>query len=104
MILQAPEQMLVNYFPMETGDFALTGELTPPLKASRRPPSADADVGSRPGEGYKIYHSRDVFGSVPGEYETLVTRGAGLLQIPPEYLEGLVEKFERRKLYRKPSA
>ncbi|KAE9389637.1 hypothetical protein BT96DRAFT_866263, partial [Gymnopus androsaceus JB14] len=105
-VLQGQKQMLADYFPVnKTFDSPRSGEFSPPLKLSRRPPNAD-DIGMtglpRPGEKYSIYHSRDALGSVPDEYEMVIKRGSELVQIPPEYLHGLVEKYERRKLWKKP--
>ncbi|KAJ3856373.1 hypothetical protein EV368DRAFT_32543 [Lentinula lateritia] len=105
--LQNQEQMLANYFPLNLGPSiaqnSITGECSPPLSAPlRRPPvQGPSNTFMMPGEKYTIFHSRDIFGSVPEEYEMLVRRGSNLVGIPEDYIDSLVEKYERRKLWQK---
>lgn len=54
------------------------------------------EEGLRPGEGYRIYHSRDVMGTLPEDYEMVLARGARWTGVEEEYLGGVVEKYERR--------
>ena len=49
-----------------------------------------------PGEGYAIYSSGDVLGSVPEEYEAVVERAARWTGVSGEYIYGVTEKYERR--------
>ncbi|KAJ3869410.1 hypothetical protein EV359DRAFT_30132 [Lentinula novae-zelandiae] len=107
--LQNQEQMLANYFPLNLGPSiaknSITGECSPSLSAPlrRRPPvQGPSNTFMMPGEKYTIFHSRDIFGSVPEEYEMLVRRGSNLVGIPEDYIDSLVEKYERRKLWQKP--
>jgi hypothetical protein len=48
-----------------------------------------------------MYNSRDIFGSAAKEYEIIVQRGSDLVGVPKDYIDGVVEKFEHRKLWRK---
>ncbi|KAJ4481643.1 hypothetical protein C8J55DRAFT_535845 [Lentinula edodes] len=104
--LQNQEQMLANYFPLNLGpSIVITGEGSPSLSAPLRrgpPVQGPSNTFMMPGEEYTIFHSRDIFGSVPEEYEMLVRRGSNLVGIPEDYIDSLVEKYERRKLWQKP--
>ncbi|KAJ4001064.1 hypothetical protein F5050DRAFT_1561410 [Lentinula boryana] len=102
------EQMLANYFPLNldpsNAKNIFTGEYSPSVKAPLRrgpPVQGPSNTFMAPGEKHTIFHSRDVFGSVPKEYEMLVRRGSNLVGIPEDYIDGLVEKYERRKLWKK---
>ncbi|KAJ3882909.1 hypothetical protein F5051DRAFT_318721 [Lentinula edodes] len=100
------KQMLANYFPLNLGpSIVITGEGSPSLSAPLRrgpPVQGPSNTFMMPGEEYTIFHSRDIFGSVPEEYEMLVRRGSNLVGIPEDYIDSLVEKYERRKLWQKP--
>lgn len=48
------------------------------------------------GESYTIFNARDVFGTLPEEYELVISRAARWAGVPGEYLSGVIEKFERR--------
>ncbi|KDQ64561.1 hypothetical protein JAAARDRAFT_52507 [Jaapia argillacea MUCL 33604] len=50
----------------------------------------------RPGESYRIYNARDIFGTLPGEYETVVQRGGRWAGVSDECVNAIVERFERR--------
>jgi len=50
----------------------------------------------KPGEEYRIWNGRDVLGTLPDEYEMVVGRGARWVGVSIEYLNGLVEKYEKR--------
>ncbi|KAJ3989701.1 hypothetical protein F5890DRAFT_1570321 [Lentinula detonsa] len=106
--LQGQEQMLANYFPLNLDPSNVKnifiGEYSPSVKAPLRrgpPVQGPSNTFMAPGEKHTIFHSRDVFGSVPTEYEMLVRRGSNLVGIPEDYIDGLVEKYERRKLWKK---
>jgi len=51
-----------------------------------------------PGERYRIYHSDDILGYVPEEYQLVVGRAARWTGVDEEYMYSVVEKFERRFL------
>ena len=50
----------------------------------------------RPAEGYAIWNSRDVFGTLAEDYETVIGRAAKWTRTGQEYLSGVVEMYERR--------
>jgi len=52
----------------------------------------------RPGESHKIYHSRDILGSVSKEYALVVERAAHWCGVGDEVIYAVVERFERRFL------
>lgn len=52
----------------------------------------------RPGESHKIYHSRDILGSVSKEYALVVERAARWCGVGDEVIYAVVERFERRSL------
>lgn len=57
----------------------------------------EGDVGLvRPGQEYKIWNARDVLGALPGEYALVVDRAAGWAGVPREYMEGVIEMYEKR--------
>ncbi|KAF9076732.1 hypothetical protein BDP27DRAFT_1283456 [Rhodocollybia butyracea] len=94
------EQMFANYFPLD-----LTPEHSPEKSVSQRRPMAQGPSSvmtpRRPGEKYTMYNPRDIFGSAAKEYEIIVQRGSDLVGVPKDYIDGVVEKFEHRKLWRK---
>lgn len=52
----------------------------------------------RPGEFYTIYHSVDVFGTSAEEYEKVVSRAARCVAVTENFINRVVEKYERRVL------
>jgi len=50
----------------------------------------------RPGERYRIYNSRDLFGTLPGDYEVVMERGSRWVGVSVDFLGGVVETYERR--------
>ena len=50
----------------------------------------------RPGEGYRVYRSRDVCGTMAEEHRVVIMRAARWVRVPEEYLAGVVERYERR--------
>ncbi|KAJ4478198.1 hypothetical protein J3R30DRAFT_3289949 [Lentinula aciculospora] len=102
------ERMLASYFPPSLGPSIaknpITGECSPSASAPLRrgpPVQGPSNIFMTPGEKYTIFHSRDVFGSVPEEYGMLVKRGSNLVGIPEDYIDSLVEKYERRNVWKK---
>ncbi|KAF9464466.1 hypothetical protein BDZ94DRAFT_1161887 [Collybia nuda] len=89
--------VLANYFPLEKarGKDEDGGDLE---GDERRQVSATeiGDTGLRPGEGHRIYNSRDVMGTMGVEYSRVLRRAAGWTGVEQEYLGGVVEKYERR--------
>ncbi|THG99311.1 hypothetical protein EW026_g3012 [Hermanssonia centrifuga] len=49
-----------------------------------------------PGNAYAIYHTQDVLGSLPEDYEKIVNRAATWAGVEEDYVCGVVERFERR--------
>ncbi|KII95103.1 hypothetical protein PLICRDRAFT_202168 [Plicaturopsis crispa FD-325 SS-3] len=101
--------VLANHFPLQNSDD----------RHARPPPDVQTNVGysrvsrnvtgpaSReeiggdailPGEAYIIYNSRDVSGTLPEEYERVLSRGARCVGVSNEYLAGVVQKYEHRVL------
>ncbi|KAJ3970560.1 hypothetical protein EV361DRAFT_915329 [Lentinula raphanica] len=106
--LQGQEQMLANYFPPSLGSSkamnTIIGENSPSAKnALRRGPAVQGPSNTimAPGEKHTIFHARDIFGGLPEEYEMVVKRGSSVVGVPEEYINELVEKYERRKLWKK---
>lgn len=54
------------------------------------------ESGKRAGESYKIWHARDVDGTLGSEWAKVVMRGARVTGVENEYLGGVVEQLERR--------
>lgn len=50
----------------------------------------------RPAEGYAIWNSRDVFGTLAEDYEIVLSRAAKWTRTGQEYLSGVLELYERR--------
>lgn len=50
----------------------------------------------RPGQAYAIYHTQDVLGALPEEYEAVVRRAALWAGVEEEYVCGMVERYEHR--------
>ena len=49
-----------------------------------------------PGQGYAIYRSRDSLGTIPEEYQMVVSHGAELIGVDEEMLLKVSEFYERR--------
>lgn len=49
-----------------------------------------------PGQPYTIFNARDVLGTLPEEYELIVSRAALWAGVPEQYLFSVIERFERR--------
>lgn len=54
------------------------------------------ESGMRAGESYKIWHARDIDGTLASDWEKVVVRGARVVGVASEYLGGVVEQLERR--------
>jgi RNA polymerase I-specific transcription initiation factor RRN7 len=50
------------------------------------------------GEGYRIYHSDDILGYVPEEYQVVVKRAARWAGVDEEIVYAVIERFEMRFL------
>ncbi|OBZ70088.1 hypothetical protein A0H81_09999 [Grifola frondosa] len=49
-----------------------------------------------PGQCYVIYNTLDLLGSLPEEYELVISRAARWAGVDDDYVCGVVERFERR--------
>lgn len=49
-----------------------------------------------PGQAYAIYHTQDVLGCLPEEYDTVVKRAAKWAGVEEDYVCGVVERYENR--------
>ena len=49
-----------------------------------------------PGQGYSIYRSRDSLGTVPEEYQMVISHGAKWIGVDEEMLLRVSERYERR--------
>lgn len=56
----------------------------------------EKNEGRKPGEGYTIYNTQDVLGTVPEDYALVVGRAARWTGVDEEYIYGVVERYERR--------
>ena len=43
-----------------------------------------------------MYNSRDTFGTLPRDYEVVIERGAVWVGVRVEFLNGVIETYERR--------
>lgn len=50
----------------------------------------------RPGEEYRMWNAGDVMGGVPGDYATVLERGARWVGVGEEYLERVLYGYEKR--------
>ncbi|KAI0770859.1 hypothetical protein BC629DRAFT_1642210 [Irpex lacteus] len=68
-----------------------------PLPATPLPTTSAAPSDSlNPGQSYRIYHTSDILGALPGDYEFVVQRVAWWTGVDEEYVCGVVERYERR--------
>lgn len=56
----------------------------------------EASTELRPGHAYAIYHTQDVLGALPEDYEVVVRRAARWAGVEEEYVCGVVERYEHR--------
>jgi len=100
---QREGEILGDYFPIQCGD-PVQRNSAAAIKAStsRRslPPTALHQVSDtvdlRPGEAFKIFNARDVFGALPDDYQLVVNKAAGWAGVSEECMCAVVERFERR--------
>ncbi|TFK55944.1 hypothetical protein OE88DRAFT_1621636 [Heliocybe sulcata] len=92
-----------EYFPIREGDSGHENSAAPIRESTSRrnvPPTAlhqVSDTGDlRPGEAFKIFSARDVFGALPGEYQLVVDKAAGWVGVSEECMCAVVERLERR--------
>jgi RNA polymerase I-specific transcription initiation factor RRN7 len=57
-------------------------------------PSISSDL--RSGQSYRIYHSSDVSGILPEDYQLIIRRVSKWTGVDERYVCGVVERFERR--------
>jgi len=94
--------LLEDYFPIRKGNSTAQKNMTtledvptyPKLRANRS--KADNPEAMLPGQPYTIFNAQDVLGTLPEEYELVVSRAARWAGVPDEYLSSVIERFERR--------
>ncbi|KAF7977443.1 hypothetical protein HWV62_3609 [Athelia sp. TMB] len=90
---------LVDYFPLskESPDLQMSVEPFPfPLPRVLKEWNEDATPGWRPGQVYTVYNTQDILGSIPDQYAGILCRAARLVGVADDYLNGVIEKYERR--------
>jgi len=92
------EDGLDRHFPLKGGQQAGRDESATETdrKGLRATVMREEEKRLLPGEGYRIYNSRDMLGSVPEDYAVIIRRGARWVGVEDEYLAGVLEKYERR--------
>ncbi|KAI0686432.1 hypothetical protein BC835DRAFT_1288082 [Cytidiella melzeri] len=70
-------------------------QITPPQPLPATP-LRTAFTNLRPGQSYRIYHTSDILGSLPEDYEFFVARVAKWAGVDERCICGVVERFERR--------
>jgi RNA polymerase I-specific transcription initiation factor RRN7 len=73
------------------GDLNRTPER--PFQAMRL---TDENDDLKPGERYKIWNAREVLGVLPKDYAVVVESAARWIGSTEEYLEGVIEMYEKR--------
>ncbi|TFK23249.1 hypothetical protein FA15DRAFT_670638 [Coprinopsis marcescibilis] len=95
-----PHDVLDRYFPLRTDHVPAENdpvvEFRAALPAMRLQEGASVQGSVKTGEKYKIWSARDRLGALPEDYEYVLERAAGWLGVPEEFLEGVVDKYERR--------
>ncbi len=94
--------MIRDYFPLtrhsSTPDEGVRSEVfedsLPDAMSAVRIHENSSNLG--PGNAYAIYHTQDVLGSLPEDYEKIVNRAATWAGVEEDYVCGVVERFERR--------
>lgn len=97
---QAVRNILDDYFPLgnrapDSMPASVRQAPFPPLFANEAS-NEDATPVPRPGQVYTIYNSQDVLGSIPDQYEVILSRAARHIGVGDDYLSGVTEKYERR--------
>jgi RNA polymerase I-specific transcription initiation factor RRN7 len=99
----AERNLLKDYFPLKTGNSRSQGTTCKDAADFSKLPTNllkdDIEDVVLSGESYTIYNARDVLGTLPEEYELVISRAARWVGVPGEYLSGVIEKFERRVVH-----
>ena len=104
MIFPAENIILRDFFPLRSSPgttpppsnpscFPAQSSPTEPLPAT---PLSATSTDLHPGQSYRIYHSSDILGTLPEEYEFLVRRVAKWTGVDEGYVCSVVERYERR--------
>ncbi|KAI9063267.1 hypothetical protein FKP32DRAFT_1572264 [Trametes sanguinea] len=80
--------------PPEAGEESSGGVLAQPAMSANA--VDDRPEVLRPGQGYHIYNTQDILGTVPDELDAVVSRAAQWAGVDQDYVLGVVERFERR--------
>lgn len=99
----AANAVLDEFFPIAprnvppTGNTANAIPLAPEtLHTMQATRVRESSTSTRPGQLYRIYNTRDVLGSLPEDYEKLLRHAASWAGVDEDYLQGVIERFERR--------
>jgi len=97
----AERNILEDYFPLAIGNSISEDNMVHDVPSYPKLPSNDLNHGDAedavlPGQSYTIFSALDVLGTLPEEYELVVSRASRWAGVPEEYLSSVVEKFERR--------
>lgn len=93
------DRVLERYFPLEERLDPVVGASRTEEREIRRLHATMLGEGGdslRPGEGYGLYHGRDVLGTLPREMEAVVGRAAGVVGVEALVVVGVVETYSRR--------
>lgn len=95
--------ILVHYFPVKRGNvdaggLAASGLQAPvyPILRANTLNEDDNEDAALPGQAYTIYNPQDVLGTLPVEYEKVLSRAAHVVEVPDDYLSAVIDKFEHR--------
>lgn len=92
-------QPLEDFFPL--GPVSVQAVETAVVDRGKRCEQAmageTAELGRHePGEAYAIYRSRDSLGTIPEEYQMVISHGAKWIGVDEELLLKVTERYERR--------
>ncbi|EIM88109.1 uncharacterized protein STEHIDRAFT_95050 [Stereum hirsutum FP-91666 SS1] len=104
-------RILDEYFPLKTGDQdrrvegdrrraqgqeLVVGRRRAMTMTVEGHEEGEKNEGRKAGEGYTVYNTQDVLGTVPEDYALVVGRAAQWTGVDAEYIYGVVERYERR--------
>lgn len=107
----AERRILDEYFPLKTGDQdrrvegdrrraqgqeLVVGRRRAMTMTVEGHEEGEKNEGRKAGEGYTVYNTQDVLGTVPEDYALVVGRAAQWTGVDAEYIYGVVERYERR--------
>lgn len=99
-IQNAADDVLDVYFPLRHESESNQHTDGDSNEVPRRPFQAmsvtDENHDPKPGERYKIWNARDVLGALPKDYSAVVDTAARWIGCTEEYLEGVIETYEKR--------